>query len=349
MKKLLMIGAVTMIAGPALAQMPTITHEYAQPGGGTDVSAKNLAEIAAAGKIATVQVQGGKTLTRSIQQVAEGKTDIAAMPLVLHFLMSRGLGPYGSLGKKKGAALAANLRILYPYHGVQSFFLVAYASTGIDSWDKIKGKAVFNGPPRGGALNTARSVIRLTTGLDDGKGYAGKQIAWGQANAIFLDRSVDAAVRPGTNPASWMPILAAAGKINIVSVPKARWEGKSWQKFLKAPGNAPALFPVKELSHYGKNVNVISEDNMFRGVVPTFGEGVHKNMDKALAKKLTAAFIKSVPDLHRKAPFAKGLLFGEIDEKKMAVCVAGTKLHPGAVEAWEEAGHKVADCMKPKS
>lgn len=347
MKKLLMIGTGVAFALPAYAQMPTITHEYAQPGGGTDVAAKNLAEIAAANKIATIQIQGGKTLTRSIQQVAEGKTDIAAMPMILHFLMSRGLGPYGSLGKKRGAELASNLRILYPYHGIKTFFLVAYASTGIDSWDKIKGKTVFNGPPRGGALSTARGVIRLSTGLDDGKGYAGKQIAWGQANAIFLDRSVDAAVRPGTNPASWMPVLAAAGKLNIISVPKARWEGKAWQKFMNAPGNAPSFFPVSELAHYGDSVNVISEDNMFRGVANTFGEAVHKKMDKKLAKALTAAFIKSVPDLQRKVPFAKGLHYGNVDDKLMGVCNAKAKMHPGAIEAWEEAGHKIADCMKP--
>ncbi len=349
MKRLLATGAAMMLTASAYAQMPTLTHEYAQPGGGSDVSAKNLAEVAAAEKVATIQIQGGKTLTRSIQQVAEGKTDIAAMPIVLHFLMSRGLGPYSSLGRKKGAELAANLRALYPYHGIAGFFLVAYASTGIDSWDKIKGKTVFNGPPRGGALNTARSVIRLTTGLNDGKGYAGKQIAWGQANAIFLDRSVEAAVRPGTNPASWMPILAAAGKINMVSVPKAKWEGKAWQKFLSAPGNAPAIFPVSELAHYGDNVNVISEDDMFRSVTAPFSDGVHKNMDKRIAKALTAAFIKSVPNLHRKVPFAKGLHFGKIDDKTMALCNAGTKLHPGAVEAWEEAGYKVDDCMKPAS
>ncbi len=157
--------------------MPTLTHEYAQPGGGSDVSAKNLAEVAAQNKIASIQTQGGKTLTRSIQQVAEGKTDIASTPMILVFLMSKGLGPYSALGRKKGKELAGNLRILYPYHGVTGFFLIAYSNTGIDSWAKLKGKTVFNGPPRGGALNTARSIIRLTAGLNEGKGYKGKQIA----------------------------------------------------------------------------------------------------------------------------------------------------------------------------
>ena len=62
---------------------------------------------------------------------------------------------------------------------------------------------------------------------------------------------------------------------------------------------------------------------------------------------MTAAFLKSVPDMIRKAPFAKGQLFGEISNAKMGMCNAGVKLHPGAIEAWEEAGHKVDDCAKP--
>ncbi len=42
---------------------------------------------------------------------------------------------------------------------------------------KLKGKTVHNGPPRGGALVTARNVIRLSTGgFKEGKDYKGKQI-----------------------------------------------------------------------------------------------------------------------------------------------------------------------------
>lgn len=334
----------------AQAQMPTLTMESAQPGGSTDIAAKNLAEVAARGKIATIQVQGGKTLTKSIVQVAEGKTDISASPFVLNFLLSRGLGPFSGVGKEKGKKLADNLRLLYPYHLAQ-FYLLSFQATGIDSYEKLKGKTVHNGPPRGGALVTARNVIRLSSGLSEGKGYKGKQIAWGQANAIFLDRSVDAAVRPGTNPASFIPILAAAGKLNIVSIPKAKFEGKGWQKYLNSPGNAPAVFPVSEFAHYGDNVRVVTEDGTFRSVANGGGDVVHKKMDKKLAKALTAAFIKSVPDLRRKVPFAKHQLYGSIDAKRMAICYAnGTKpnirFHEGAIEAWEEAGHKVPDCAR---
>tara|TARA_B100000315_G_scaffold185334_1_gene174429 strand:- start:6724 stop:7767 length:1044 start_codon:yes stop_codon:yes gene_type:complete len=347
MKRILMAGIAAIFAvSTAQAQSVKLTLATATAGGPGDISAKALSEIAAKNNIASIQVQTGQVLTKTIQQVAEGKTDISTAPFILKFLMAKGLGPYSGLGKEKGKKLANNLRLLYPYH-LGGFYLTAFQTTGIDSFAKLKGKTVHNGPPRGGALILARSIIQLAAGLKDGKDYTGKQVAWGQANSIFLDRSVDAAVRPGTNPAPHMPILMSAGKINLISVPKAKFESPAMQKMVNAPGRVAVVFPVSGLAHYGPKVRVISDDNMFRTVADAAGDIVHKNMDKGLAKKLTAAFLKNLPNLYKKAAFAKAQAFGSIDNKKMGICKAGIKLHPGAVEAWEEAGHKVAACMKP--
>ena len=165
MKRLLALSAAAIVAaGAANAQNITLSHSAGTPGGSSDIAAKNLAEVAATGKIATIQVQIGKTLTRTVREVAEGKSDISAGGMIHIFLMTRALGPYSGLGKEKGKELGDNLRLLYPYH-LAAIYLVAFQSTGIDSWDKLKGKTVFNGPPRGGALIAARQAIRLTTGL----------------------------------------------------------------------------------------------------------------------------------------------------------------------------------------
>ena len=64
---------------------------------------------------------------------------------------------------------------------------MAFASKGIDSWDKLKGKTIFNGPPRGGATTTAKAIIRMVTGMKEGDGYTAKHVSWPQANSIFLD------------------------------------------------------------------------------------------------------------------------------------------------------------------
>ena len=347
MKKLMLTGAaLLMSATNADAQGITLSSAAAAPGLSTDVVAKYGAEIAAANKIATIQVQGGQVLTKTIVQVAKGETDMSATAFILNFLMSKGLGPYSGLGKEKGKALASNMRLLYPYH-LAAFCLVSFQSTGIDSYPKLKGKTVHNGPPRGGALVTARNVIRLSTGgFKEGKDYKGKQIAWGQANSIFLDHSVDAAVRPCGNPSNYIPIMAAAGKVNIVSVPKAKYESAGFQKYLKAPGMGKVEWSVKDMNVYGPNVKIISDDDIFRSAANSGGTVVNKKMDNKLAKDLTAAFIKNINQLFQKASFMRYHYAGNVDDKLHGVCKAGLKYHPGAVAAWEAAGFKIPACAK---
>ena len=115
---------------------------------------------------------------------------------------------------------------------------------------------------------------------------------------------------------------------------------------MKSPGRAPIVFPVKSLGDFGDKAKFITEDGIFRTVGDVAGDMVSKNMDKELAKKLTAAYIKGLPNLFKKTPFAKGQRFGEVDDKVFGMCKAGIKFHAGAVEAWEEAGFKIDDCAK---
>ena len=90
------------IASSAHAQGVTLSSASASPGGATDMVSKYQAEIAAANNIATIQVQVGQVLTKTMLQVAQGKTDMSAAANILYFLMSKGLGPYSGLGKEKG-------------------------------------------------------------------------------------------------------------------------------------------------------------------------------------------------------------------------------------------------------
>ena len=48
------------------------------------------------------------------------------------------------------------------------------------------------------------------------------------------------------------------------------------------------------------------------------------------------------------APFMATLNFGDVSEKANGLCGANiVKFHPGAVRAWEEAGHTLPECSKP--
>ena len=103
---------VASFTGHVQAQV-NMSAETAGPTGVPGNVMGHMADVLAEKKVANLQVQQGQTLTNSVRNVAQGKTDLASAPIILPFLLSRGVGPYGKIGKKKGAELAANLRALW--------------------------------------------------------------------------------------------------------------------------------------------------------------------------------------------------------------------------------------------
>ena len=341
MKMLVATAATMIIATGALAQV-NLTAETASPGGATHLSPSHLAEIAGTQGIANIQLADGQTLTNSIQNVAEGKTDIAGTPHILPFLMSRGVGPYGSLGKEKGAELAGNLRAINPFTlGV--FFLFAYDAKGIGGWDDLKGRKIYNGPPRGGALTNARSMIQIVAGLKEGDDYEGIQVNWGQSGAMISGGEPDAIVLPELFPGSRLTTATAAGKMTGWSMPKAIYEGEAMQKYMQAPGSAPFTMDIDKLSAVmGDDWTFKSEDDTFRAFATIGGNVVHKDMDDDLVYTLVSAYVATLDALKAKAPYGNTVNF---DNPMLGMCGANPiKYHPAAARAWREAGYTLDDC-----
>ena len=190
MKKLTTIVSAVLALGlgtSASAQV-NLTAETASPSSAPGVSVIALSEAAAKYNVANMQVTTGQTLTNSVQNVAEGKSDVAAAPFVLPFLLSRAVGPYAKVGKEKGAELASKLAVLYTYR-IACQGLYAYDSNNFPGYDGIKDARIFNGPPRGAALTNARDLVRLVTGLEEKKDYTGIQVNWGQACLLYTSPS----------------------------------------------------------------------------------------------------------------------------------------------------------------
>lgn len=346
LKKLLTLA----IAGTltcAVNAAENLTAETASPGGSIHLSMAHLAEAASEAGVANIQVADGQTLTNSIQNVAEGKTDIAGTPYILPFLLSKGRGPYSKLGEDKGAELAGNLRALYPVT-LGIFAMYAYDSKGLGGWDDLEGRTIYNGPPRGAALTNARSIIQLATGLKEGEGYKGVQVNWGQAVKTITDGSADAVVLPILFPDSRITQALASGNMTVWSTPKDKWESEGFQKYLKAPGSAPFTLDASKATLGESGVTLVTEDGTFRGLATIGGDIVNKDMPFELAKALTKAHIDTLDQLKAKAPFARYAGYGEVDVVRSGMCGANPlKYHAGAVAAWEEAGYTIEDCAKP--
>ena len=336
----------SLVAAPTHAAV-NLTAETASAGGSTHLAPTHLTEVVGTQGIANIQLAEGQTLTNSLQNVAEGKTDIASTPHILPFLMSRGVGPYGKLGKEKGAELSANLRSIYPYT-LGLFFLYAYDAKGLNGWDDIEGKVIFNGPPRGGALNNARTMIQLITGLKDGEGYEGIQANWGQATSVIGGGQPDGVVLPELFPNTRVSTLGSSGKLTAWSMPKDIYESEAMQKYMKAPGSASSEIPVADLQKtMGENWTFVSEDETFRTLATIGGDVVNKSMDEELVYTLVKAYVGTLDELKAKAPFGNTVNY---DNPAWGMCGKNPmKYHKGAVRAWEEAGYDIPDCAKDQS
>ncbi|WP_299726580.1 TAXI family TRAP transporter solute-binding subunit [uncultured Tateyamaria sp.] len=342
---LAVLAAATCLGSGAMAQS-LLTAETAAPNTTPGISIISLSEAAAKAGVADIQVTSGQTLTNSVQNVAEGKTDIAAAPFILPFLMSRGVGPYAGLGAEAGADLAGNLAVLYTYRvSVQG--LMAYDSSNISGWDGLEGKTIYNGPPRGAALTNARLLAKTVSGLEEGTGYTGVQVNWGQAVKTMQDGSADAFILPQAFPDPRVAAALASGNMTLFSMPKDVFDGEAFQKVTGLPGTVAFSMAVADMG-YGDGVTIMSEDDTYRGPATVGGDIVNVDMDFDMAKALTAAFIENIePIYHAKASFMPVTWHGEVDPEVTDMCGANPmKYHPGAVAAWEEAGYTLPDCAK---
>ena len=340
--KLMAATVAALTFGTGASAQFNLTAETASPGGATHLSLAHMTEIAGTAGVANIQLSDGQTLTNSIQNVAEGKTDIAGTPYILPFLMSRGVGPYGSLGKEKGAELADNLRAINPFT-LGIFFLFAYDAKGVGGWDDLKGRKIYNGPPRGGALTNARSMIQIVAGLKEGEDYEGLQINWGQGATLITSGEPDAIVLPELFPSPRLTTPTAAGKMTGWSMPIAAYESDAMQKYMRAPGSAPFTGKVADIEAVmGEDWSFISEDDTFRAFATIGGNVVHKNMDNQLVYELVSAYIATLDDLMAKAPYGNTVGF---DFPMQGMCGANPiKYHPAAARAWREAGFEIEDC-----
>jgi len=340
-------AAATLMSAAAVAQV-NLTFHTAGSGTPVALTATALVENAAERGIANIQLSEGKVATNYLKELAEGKIDLANGPFILPFLMTKGAGPYAKVGKEKGAELGAKIQLLYP-HTLAVFTMYAYNAKGIGGWDDIKGRKILNGPPRGAATSNSRALAQFFGGAKHGQDYESITVNWNQASAAIVDGTADAAVLTVHFPGPRETRNIAAGAMTMWSLPKDKFESAPAQKLLNKPGSVAYTAPVSFIQEMmGSDWTIMSEDDTFRGMAVTGGDFVNKSMDEELAYQLTKAHIENLESIKTVAPFMATLNYGVIDPKVAGLCGPNpVKFHPGAVRAWEEAGHKIADCAKP--
>ncbi|MEP4712079.1 MAG: TAXI family TRAP transporter solute-binding subunit [Pseudophaeobacter sp.] len=351
MIKTVIIGAALAIAPIAATAQATLTAETTTPGSTPHYIDTTLAGILDSAGVATLQITEGATLTNSVQAVAEGQLDMAPAPLILPFLLSRGIGPYSGIGAEDGARLAENLRVIFWNSGSAQIFAY-YNNNPVEDIRALDGLRIWNGPPRGAALTSGRAMVQLLSGLKDGEGYEGIQTPWPDAVSTITGGGADAWTSPEGLPSGRQIAIAAAGGITMHDIPSDLLASTLGQQIVAAPGHAPYSLPVEDFrnAYAGNDITVVTDDDTFDTYATAFGQIVNASMDEDLAYRITKAyldgerrFIEGSP----RGPFSR-LSFGDIDGVSQGACGAvQVKMHAGAIRAFEEAGHTVADCLRP--
>ena len=344
-------GAVlALVPAVALAQT-TLTAETTSPGSTPHYVDTTLAAILASEGVATMQITEGATLTNSVQAVAEGQLDMAPAPLILPFLLSRGIGPYSGVGEERGAELAGELRALF-FLSASAQIFGHYNSGDITDIRDLDGKRIWNGPPRGAALTSGRAAVRLLSGLKDGEGYEGVQSPWPDTVSTITGGAVDGWTIPEGLPSGRQIAIAAAGGITLYDMPSDLLNSELGQQIVAAPGHAPYSIPVEDYraAYEGNDITIVTDDDTFDSFALAFAQIVPSSMDEDLAYQITRAYLKGQERFETGSPRGPYLFlsFGDIDGASQGVCGAVTMLmHPGAIRAYEEAGHTIADCVRP--
>lgn len=344
-------GVVVALAPLAVAAQVTLTSETSSVGSSPHYVDTTLAAVLDSAGVATVQVTEGATLTNSVQAVAEGRLDMASAPMILPFLLSRGIGPYSGVGAEKGAELAAGIRVLFFHAGSHQIF-GHYNSAPIENIRNLDGLRIWNGPPRGAALTSGRAMVQLLSGLKDAEGYEGIQNPWPDTVATITGGGADAWTSPDGIPSGRQIQLAAAGGITLYDVPSDLLASELGQQIVAAPGHAPFSMPVEEYraAYAGNDITIVTDDDTFDSYVTAFAEIASDGMDEQLAFDVVTAFLAAQDRFLQGSPIGPNLAltFGDVDGVSQGACGAvQVKMHPGAIRAYEAAGHSVADCLRP--
>lgn len=350
MFKRTLLGAALAFSPLAAMAQATLTAETTTPGSTPHYIDTTLAAVLDSAGVATMQITEGATLTNSVQAVAEGRLDMAPAPLILPFMLSKGIGPYSGVGPEEGAKLADNIRVIFFNAGSAQMFGY-YNSNPIDDIRDLSGKRIWNGPPRGAALTSGRAMIQLLSGVADGEGYEGVQNQWPDTVSAITGGGIDAWTIPEGLPSGRQIAIAAAGGITIHDVPSDLLASELGQQILNAPGHAPYSVPIDEFraAYAGNDITVVVDDDSFDSFATAFGQIVPATMDEELVYNIVKAYLEGEDRFLNgspRGPYVR-LSFDDIDGVSQGACGAvQVKMHAGAIRAFEEAGHTIADCLR---
>ena len=277
-----------------------------------------------------IQVNAGQTLTRSMLSGARGEIDFFSSVPSLVGLMANGRAMYESV--EDASEVAGNLRSILGFEA-GAYHPVTLDGSGITSWEDIKGKTVFTGPPAGSASATSEAIIRNITGFEPGEDYEAVRLSWGEGYAALADGKIDMMVRPAEIGSANIERFGLSGEFRILSIPEDAVGGEEMQALFGRPGRGMIQFEgdVYQGQQTEGTITALSFTQFI---------GTHAGVPDDVVYAATKAFWENLDDVHATAFFLQAVT------PETAFTSVNVPLHAGAIRYYEEAGFDIPDALR---
>ena len=323
-------GAALM-AGGISAQAETLRMASLGQASPTTVFSIAVSQILKREHGYATQLATGSPATRQIVEAANQQLDLYVSAVSINGYLKNGTRMYSKL--PNAPELFANARSIlnYPlgaYHGL------AWADSGIESMEDLKGKKVFIGPPSSAGRTVIEQVIKGVTGYSANEDFDPVNLDWASAEQAFQDRQVDAYFVPTPIPSAELQQLSALGKFRVLGIPDDKVDEESIKAASDVPGRQ---FDFLQPGTYSGQVN----EEPVRMVSSIVGLGTHKWLDEEVAYNITKAIFDNNADLVAAAKWMS------VITPENALNQMNAPLHVGALKYYREIGIEVPEALIP--
>ena len=323
------IFAAAAIA-PALATAQIFKGETA--GVGDPVHTMFVTFANQAGKAGVqIQVNAGQTLTKSMLKGGRQEIDFFSTVPSLVNLMKGQRRMYENVADAPAAA--DELRAIVGFKA-GAYHPVTLAGSGIETWEDLKGKTIFTGPPAGSASATSEALIKIITGYEAGTDYNAVRLSWGEGYAALADNKIDMMVRPAEIGSSKIEQFGLSGEFRVLSIPQEVVGSEAMQALFGRPGRGMLQFD-----------GGVYKGQLTGGEITALGftqfVGTHAGVDEDVVYNATKAFWENLDEVHATAFFLKEVT------AETAFTSVNVPLHPGAAKYYDEAGIAIPDELRP--
>jgi len=244
-----------------------------------------------------IQVNAGQTLTKSMLKGAKGEIDFFSSVPSLVTLMAGQKKMYEKV--EDAAELSKNLRAILGFKA-GAYHPVTLSGSGIETWEDIKGKSVFTGPPAGSASATSETLIKIITGFEAGSDYTAVRLSWGEGYTALADGKIDMMVRPAEVGSANIERYGLSGEFRILSIPDDALESEAMRALFGRPGRGMLQFD-------GGIYKGQLTDGQINALGFTQFVGTHASVSDDVVYAATKAFWENLSEVHATAFFLQAV------------------------------------------